>query len=143
MLHTKKLASYRTVSVDTASPGKLILMLFDGAIRFLRTAEDGFRIENAGVRQETIHNNLMRAQDIVTELQRSLNLRDGGDFAVNMFRVYDFMLTRLIAANVKKNAEYIREVIQLLGELRDAWDEMLREQNATGALQGAGLSMSA
>jgi flagellar protein FliS len=143
MLHTaKKLGSYRTVSVDTASPGKLILMLFDGALRFLRAAEDGFRLENPGARAEAVHNSLMKAQEIVAELQRCLNLRDGGDFAINMFRLYDFMIMQLIEANTKKQPEKIRVVVQLLGEVREAWDQMLREQN-TSTMQTAGLSMSA
>lgn len=142
MVNAKKLASYRTVSVDTASPGKLILMLFDGALRFLNTAEDGFQLENPRSRQETIHNNLMKAQNIISELQRCLNVRDGGDFAVNMFRLYDFMLMRLIDANVKKDVESIRVVSHLLGEIREAWDQMLREQSTRNE-QPAGLSMSA
>ncbi len=141
MLPAKKLASYRTLQVDTASPGKLILMLFDGALRFLHMAEDGFRQDDPRVRQEMIHNNLIKTQNIILELQRSLNVRDGGDFAVNMFRIYDFMLTRLIEANTKKDAEGIRVVIQLLGEIRGAWDEMLQQQGAPA--QSASLSMSA
>ena len=141
MLPAKKLASYRTLQVDTASPGKLILMLFDGALRFLHMAEDGFRQDDPRVRQEMIHNNLIKTQNIILELQRSLNVRDGGDFAVNMFRIYDFMLTRLIDANTKKDAEGIRVVIQLLGEIRGAWDEMLQQQGAP--TQSASLSMSA
>jgi flagellar secretion chaperone FliS len=141
MLPAKKLASYRSVSVDTASPGKLILMLFDGALRFLHVAEDGFRETDPRVRQETIHNNLIKTQNIIMELQRCLNVRDGGDFAVNMFRLYDFMLTRLIDANTKKDPEGVRVVIRLLGEVRGAWDEMLQQQGAT--VQTAGMSMSA
>lgn len=141
MLPAKKLASYRSVSVDTASPGKLILMLFDGALRFLHTAEDGFRQNDLRVRQETIHNNIIKAQNIILELQRCLNVRDGGEFAVNMFRLYDFMLTRLIESNNKKDPEGVRVVIQLLGEIRGAWDEMLQQQGAPA--QAAGLSLSA
>ena len=132
----KRLASYRTVSVETASPGKLILMLYDGALRLLRSAEDGFRLESPGARTEAVHNNLMKAQEIIAELQRCLNLRDGGDFAINMFRLYDFMVMRLIEANMKKQPENVRVVIQLLSEVRDAWDQMLREQGA-GAGSGA------
>jgi len=141
MLPAKKLASYRSVSVDTASPGKLVLMLFDGALRFLNTAEDGFRQTDPRVRQETIHNNIIKTQNIVLELQRCLNVRDGGEFAVNMFRLYDFMLARLIDANTKKDPEGVRTVIQLLGEIRGAWDEMLQQQGSSA--QTAGMSLSA
>jgi flagellar secretion chaperone FliS len=138
----KKLASYRTVSVDTASPGKLILMLYDGALRFLRTAEDGFALDCPRQRQETIHNNIMKAEAIVQELQRCLNVRDGGDFAVNMFRLYDFMMQQLIDANIAKDPEKIRTVLRLLGDVRDAWAQMLSEQG-TQTDRSASLSMSA
>lgn len=141
MLPAKKLASYRSVSVDTASPGKLILMLFDGALRFLHLAEDGFRQTDLRVRQETIHNNIVKTQNIILELQRSLNVRDGGEFAVNMFRIYDYMMQQLIQANTRKDPEGVRVVIGLVGEIRGAWDEMLQQQGAT--VQAAGMSMSA
>ncbi len=141
MLPSKKLASYRSVSVDTASPGKLILMLFDGALRFLHLAEDGFRQTDVRVRNETIHNNIIKTQNIILELQRSLNVRDGGEFAVNMFRIYDYMMQQLIEANNRKDPEGVRVVIGLFGELRGAWDEMLQQHGAPA--QAAGMSMSA
>lgn len=142
MVNAKKLSSYKTVSVDTASPGKLILMLFDGALRFLGAAEDGFHLQDPRERQETIHNNLMKAQNIVSELQRCLNFRQGADFAINMFRLYDFMNAQLMEANVKKDARNIQTVVRLLGEIRDAWDQMLREQG-NHPEQYAGVSLSA
>jgi flagellar protein FliS len=142
MLPNKRLASYQAVAIATASPGKLILMLFDGALRFLHTAEDGFNLPGLRERQEVVHNNLLRAQNIISELQRSLNLREGGDFAINLFRLYDFMNTRLMEANVRKEPENIRVVVRLLGEVRDAWDQMLREQAASG-VQSASVSLSA
>ena len=133
MLPTKRIASYQSVAIATASPGKLILMLLDGAVRFLHAAEDGFKVTGLRQRQEAVHNNLLRAQNIVSELQRCLNLREGGDFAVNMFRLYDFMNTRLMEANARKDPKNIRIVIRLLGDLRDAWDQMLREQSNEAA----------
>jgi flagellar protein FliS len=142
MLPAHRLASYKTVAVDTASPGRLILMLFDGALRFLRAAEEGFRIECPRSRQEAVHNGLIRSQAIIQELQRALNLREGGEFAINMFRLYDFMNTRLMEANLKKEPENIRVVAGLLGQVREAWDQMLREQSARHE-QPAGMSMSA
>lgn len=142
MLPAKKLASYKTVAVDTASPGKLILMLFDGALRFMRAAEIGFEIDCPRRQQEAVHNNLIRAQEIIQELQRALNLREGGEFAANMFRLYDFMGARLMEANLKKEPENIRVVARLLVQIRDAWEQMLREQGAV-APASASLSLSA
>lgn len=142
MFTAKRIASYKTVAVDTASPGRLILMLFDGALRFMRAAENGFEIECPRRKQETVHNNLMRAQEIIQELQRALDLREGGEFASGMFRLYDFMLTRLMEANLKKDPDNIRIVARFLGEIRESWDQMLRDQGAV-LEQPAGLSMTA
>jgi flagellar protein FliS len=142
MLPNRRLASYQNVAVATASPGKLVLMLFDGALRFLHTAEDGFNVAGHRERIEIVHNNLLKAQNIISELQSCLNLRDGGDVANNLFRLYEFMNTRLREANVRKESENIRVVARLLGEIRDAWDQMLREQTAPAA-QLAGASFSA
>jgi flagellar protein FliS len=143
MVNSKKLASYRSLSVETASPGKLILMLFDGALRFLHAANEGFKLPSQRERNEAVHNNLIKAQDIVHELQRSLNIRDGGDFSVNMFKLYDFMNSKLMEANLGKNPENIRVVMDLLGQIREAWDEMLRDQAGNAEQQISGLSMSA
>jgi flagellar protein FliS len=124
--------SYRTLAVETAGPGRLILMLFDGALRFLNTAETGFELEDLRERNEAINNNLIKVQNIVTELQRSLDLEQGGEFARNMYALYDFMMTQIMEANMKKQIEPIRTVARLLGEIREAWQEMLENQ-ADGA----------
>jgi flagellar protein FliS len=123
--------SYRTLAVETASPGRLILMLFDGAVRFLGAAEAGFEIEELRDRNEAINNNLVRVQNIVTELQRSLDLKKGGEFARNMYALYDFMNTQIMEANIRKDVEPVKIVSRLLGEIRDAWQEML-ENNPEG-----------
>ncbi len=137
MVPNKRLASYQSVAVATASPGKLILMLMEGALRFLNAAEDGFKLGEMRRRHEAVHNNLLRAQNIVTELQRCLNLREGGEFAITMFRLYDFMNTRLMEANVRKEPDNIRVVHRLLGEIREAWEQMLREQVADTPQSGS------
>ncbi len=142
MLNAKQIASYRSVSVDTASPGRLILMLFDGALRFIHAAEEGFKSECPRTRQEVVHNNLIRAQDILHELQRSLNFRDGGEFSTNLWRVYDFMGVKLMEANLRKEPDGLAVVTRLLREIRDAWEQMLREQGA-GVEQGARVALSA
>lgn len=122
--------SYKSVAVTTATPGQLVLMLFDGAIRFLATAAHGFQLENTATRNEQIHNNLIKAQKILRELQCSLDLKSGGEFATTMFALYDFMLDQLQTANLAKDAAPIGTVERLLGEIRDAWAKML-QQSAT------------
>jgi flagellar protein FliS len=125
-MHIARLAkSYRSVAVTTATPGQLVLMLFDGALRFLSTALHGFAVEAIGARNEQIHNNLLKTQNILRELQASLDLENGGDFAKTMYALYDFMLAELQKANLSKVSEPIVTVERLLREIRDSWAQML------------------
>jgi flagellar protein FliS len=123
--------SYRRVALETAPPGQLVLMLFDGIIRFLEQARQGFAHEDPLEFNRTIHNNITRAQAILQELNTSLNLEAGGEFAATMRGLYNYMDRRLQESNVNKTPEGIREVISRVTVLRDAWHEMLR--NATPA----------
>ena len=142
MIYPKKGMSYRTVSVDTASPGKLILMLYDGALRFLKEGELGFEEECPRVRNETISNNLIKVQNILAELQRSLNFDASREFAERMYSLYEFMINQCQESNVHKKVEPIHVVQRLLGEIRDAWAEMLANQG-THEISKTGLSLSA
>jgi flagellar protein FliS len=117
--------SYRQVATQTASPGLLVLMLYDGAIRFLERAVAGFSAEDPLEFNQTINNNILRAQEIIAELNNSLNLQDGGEFAHTLRRLYNYMDWRLQQSNLHKQESGIREVIGRLGVLRDAWAEML------------------
>jgi len=123
-------SSYKSVAVSSATPGQLVLMLYDGALRFLATAAHGFAQEGVALRNEQIHNNLVKTQKILRELQCSLDLQAGGEFAKTMFALYEFMLDQLQAANLAKDAAPIGVVERLLGEIRGAWAQML-EQAAT------------
>ena len=119
--------SYKAVAVTTATPGNLVLMLFDGALRFLATALLGFQDESIAKRNEDIHNNLLKAQRILRELQCSLDLKVGGEFPKTMFALYDFMIGELQKANLTKEPAPIQTVERLLGEIRDAWAQMLEQ----------------
>jgi flagellar protein FliS len=76
-------------------------------------------------RSELIHNKLVNAHDIILELQTSLNLKVPGDFSPRMWALYDFMMSQLRQANMRKDPEPIRLVERLLRKIRDAWAEML------------------
>jgi flagellar protein FliS len=124
--------AYHAQSVLTASPGQLVLMMFDGALRFLALAKEGFNQPEENVRRfETINVNLQRAQNIIAELQGSLNHEAGGEIAVTLDRLYDYYARRLFEANIKKRLEPIIEVEHFLQELRDAWAEMIRKEEST------------
>ncbi|MGB8169417.1 MAG: flagellar export chaperone FliS [Chthoniobacteraceae bacterium] len=124
--------AYRSVAVTTATPGQLVLMLFDGALRFLSASLHGFELEGIGERIEQVNNNSIKAQKILRELQCSLDLKEGGEFAQRMYALYDYMIEQLIRANLTKDPAPMRLVDGMLREIRDAWALML-EQNATVA----------
>ena len=125
--------SYKAAAVTTAPPGQLVLMLFDGSLRFLAAARYGFDVEEIARRHEQIHNNLIRTQKILCELQCSLDLAAGGEFAKTMWALYDFMRDQLQRANLKKEKEPIGVVEKIIGELRDAWAQMLEQSVAQAA----------
>jgi len=120
--------SYRQVATQTASPGQLVLMLYDGAIRFLERARQGFSFEDPQMHNQTINNNILRAQDIINELNMSLNMEAGGEFSDNLRQLYNYLLWRLDQSNRTKQDEGLEEVLNRLTVLRDAWAQMLRNQ---------------
>jgi flagellar secretion chaperone FliS len=120
--------SYRQVATRTASPGQLVLMLYDGVIRFLERAKAGFQLDDPVEFNTTINNNILRAQDIVRELDCSLNTEQGGDLAVELRRLYDYFDRVLLEANLRKDPKGINDVIRRTTILRDAWATMLQQQ---------------
>jgi flagellar protein FliS len=129
--------TYRANSILTASPGQLVLLLFDAALNSLAIARKACDESATDPRNlETVHLQLVKAQKIIAELQGTLNLEAGGEFARTMYQLYDYYDRRLVEANLKKQSAPIAEVERLLGEVRNAWYEMLRQQE-TGAPQTA------
>ncbi len=121
---------YHELNVTTATPMQLILMLYDECIKALDKAETGFAIEdNPTLRNETIGNNILHAQDIITELAVSLDMEKGGEIAINLQRLYDFMVNHLSVANVKKEHKPLQEVRSMMADLREAWREVAKQEN--------------
>lgn len=127
--------SYRKVATQTAPPGQLVLMLYEGAIGFLERARAGFQQEDVCASIETINNNVQRAQAILVELNSSLNMSAGGEFSATMRRLYEYFDTRLHEGNVQKEEQKIAEVIQHLTVLRDAWSQMLGHETASAPVE--------
>ena len=122
--------SYRQIATQTATPGQLVLMLYDGAIASLERAMTGFQQDDPLELNRTINNNILRAQAILGELNASLNMEVGGEFAATMRRLYNYFDSRLHDSNMAKNPEGIQEVLHRLGVLREAWAEMLQKCTA-------------
>src|ERR1044071_8542260 len=100
--------SYQQVATQTAPPGQLVLMLYEGAIRFLERAQAGFSVDDPAESNQAINNNIIRAQDIIFELNVTLNMQEGGELAMTLRRLYDYMDRRLMEANLKKDESAIK-----------------------------------
>ena len=131
MLNQGYARAYRTNAVLTASPGQLVLMLYDGILTALAKAKDALeRPENDIRRLEVINQQLLKAQAIISELQGGLNFEAGGDVAKTLNRVYDYYNRRLFEANMRKQVGPVVEVEKMIGELRSGWAEMLTKQGS-------------
>lgn len=127
MYMSNSIKSYAQIATKTAPPGVLVLMLFDRALRSMETALTGFEFSDPRKKNETIHNNLRRAIDIIRFLNNSLNLQEGGELASTLRNLYRYFEDRLLNSNLKKHRDGVDEVIGHLKPLRDAWAQMLQQ----------------
>jgi flagellar protein FliS len=125
------LQSYKTISLQTAPPGQSILMLYEGAIKFLERARMGLELDDPLEMNETVHNNITRAQDIINELHNTLDMEQGGKLAVVLSDLYAYLERRLFESNIRKDEAGIVEVIDRLTTLQEGWAEMLEQQSVT------------
>ena len=108
---------YQDNAVTTQSPGGLVVMLYDGAIKFLNQAIAELEAGNMGEKGRY----LGKATDIIIELNNILDMGSGAEVAANLRRLYDFMIRHLTQANFKKDPQMIREVIVLLEDINQGW----------------------
>jgi flagellar protein FliS len=111
---------YRATAVTTASPLELVLMLYQGVLRFVQRAVQA--VERGDVNEA--HASFVRAQDIIAELVGSLDLEAGGEVARNLVGIYDYAYRRLVDANCRKATGPALEVVQLFRALLPAWQAM-------------------
>ena len=109
--------AYQDAAVTTQSKGRLIILLYDGAIKFMRLAIKELEANNYEAKGQYIN----RAQDIINELNAVLDTEAGGEIAANLRKLYCFMSNRLSQANTKRDPQMIREVITLMEELNRSW----------------------
>ena len=109
--------SYQRTAISTQSRGRLIVMLYEGAIKFLKLAIQEIEAGNWAAKGQYLN----RAQDIIAELNAVLDMEAGGEIARNLRRLYLFMNRRLAQANTRKDPQMIREVITLMEELSQSW----------------------
>ena len=109
--------AYKKASVNTLDQNKLIIMLYDGAIKNANFAVQ--YMESGEI--EKVHDSLIKTKNIVTALLATLNMDQGGEIAKNLKSLYSYMFSQLIEANMEKKSEPVVTVIDLLKELRGAW----------------------
>jgi flagellar protein FliS len=112
--------------VTTVDKGRLIVLLYEGAINFLRQAKES--IEAGDISGKS--NNINRALDIIAELNQSLNMNEGGEISNNLRKLYLFWSEHLIQAKIRKDTKNIDEVIGMLSSLNEAWNYAVSQPEA-------------
>ena len=123
MNSTNKLNAYRVNAVSTASAENLVVMLYDGAIRFMGMAIRAFEKDDPLDFNLAVHTNISKTQAIIRELSRSLDVEKAGELGHSLISLYDYFDTRLQEANIHKDKAILEEIIERISELRDAWSE--------------------
>lgn len=111
---------YQKNAVNGASPLELVVLLYDGAIRFCELA----KIAMANNDRFGKNANLLKAQRIITELTSCLDLKQGGEIAQNLLSLYTFAYNQLVAANLEERPELIDQSVKVLASLRESWSEL-------------------
>jgi flagellar protein FliS len=123
-MKNKGIAKYSQVAVESglgsASPYRMVQMLFQGALDKLSAAKGFMERKEFGKKSE----NISWASSIINGLRNSLDLETGGEIAANLDALYEYMVFRLIEANMRNDPDIIKEVVALLTEIKEAWDAM-------------------
>lgn len=119
-MNTAALSAYRQNSIDTASPARLIVMLYDGVVTALDKTAAALDLP---IDIEVAHKELTRCQDIVLELMQALN-HDAGDMSIRLATLYEYCHHQLVQANAAKDFSHARPVRDIFADLRDAWTEI-------------------
>lgn len=122
--------SYQTNAVQTASPGELTLMLYNGCLKFIAQAKKA--IEEKDI--EARNTNLLKAQKIIQELMVTLNMEY--EVAKSMMTMYDYMYRRLVEANIKSDIAILEEVEEYVKEFRDTWKQVIQLNRQRQYAQG-------
>jgi flagellar secretion chaperone FliS len=112
--------TYQQNSITTASPQELTFMLYNGCLKFIKLAKKAMEENDVQAK----HSNILKAQAIVQELNVTLNMDI--ELSQNMRQLYDYMLNRLVEANIKNDAAILEEVESYVVEFRDVWKEVMK-----------------
>ncbi len=119
--YARQAEAYKKNQIETATPEEILIMLYEGAIRFLLVAKKADEEKNL----EKYSKNIIKAQHIIQEFMNSLDLEIGGEMAVNLYRLYDYLHYRLVQGNIKRDVAMLDEVIDHLRKLKGTWEEAI------------------
>lgn len=111
---------YKQNQINSASPKDLVILLYEGCIKKIRLAELGLE-EN---RLDLVNENLIKAQDIISELLNTLDMENGGEIAESLDSLYDYLLNELYQANIHKDKEKMVYVREQMAELLESWKKI-------------------
>ena len=131
--------TYQETSINTSSPAKLVVMLYQGAIRFLRQGIDDIRSKNLAGKARSID----RAVAILQHLQSTLDTKNGEEIAKDLDRLYTYAVERISQGSATLDAESIEEVVKLLSTLLSGWEEIARKEAETTVPAGLLASQAA
>lgn len=117
MINANGYQQYQYNSIISASPERLMIMLFEGAIKFVRLAKKA--VEEKDI--EGANYNIARAEDIIAELEASLDM--SYEVSEDLIKIYDFLYRQLIEANIKKDVNILDTVELMLADLKNTWSE--------------------
>jgi len=131
---------FQQTVIETASQEKLILMMFEGAIKFIRQAREAMAEKK---KYDLANENLKKAEDIVRELMTSLNM-EVGEIARNLYNSYDYIYNRIVDANLKKDPAILDEVLKNLNDFKVTWEEVFRKARGMdkGATRQGGINVA-
>ena len=131
--YSKYIKQYQTSNITTATPEKLMILLFDGAIQFLQKAKNAIAENKFKERSENIDG----ARKIIRELMRTIDLENGNDVSKQLFKLYNRMAMNLIKANVQRNSALIDEVIEDLTNIRWGFQKAIEIQSGVTTVEDA------
>ena len=121
---------YQKNSIESLSPGRVILLLFNTCLQSLTKVREVLGAEFSIKNQEILHNNLQKVERNLHELQSCLNFKPAKQLADTLFRLYEYACDQLTIVRSKKSVESLDNVERVLKELRDGWAEMLQKREA-------------
>ena len=125
--------NYLKHEIEGASQGKLIVMLYDAAVKFMKRAIAAIEEKNI----QGAHDNIIRTENIFYELMSTLNTDEGGEIAATLLKLYDYIIWELIEANRLKSSEKLETLIKLIEPVRGAWKEVAARDAAAKEPVGA------